>query len=39
MEVHQSPKNALSDASSMIDFNQLKEIVKVIKKIRGAIDG
>ncbi len=39
MEVHESPQDALSDASSMIDFNQLQEIIRIIKKIKGAIDG
>ncbi|MDP8253950.1 MAG: 3-deoxy-8-phosphooctulonate synthase [Candidatus Kaelpia aquatica] len=39
MEVHGNPEAALSDASSMIDFNQLQDTIRIIKKIKGAIDG
>ncbi len=39
MEVHSDPETALSDASSMIDFNQLQETIRVIKRIKGVING
>ncbi|MDP8215735.1 MAG: 3-deoxy-8-phosphooctulonate synthase [Candidatus Kaelpia imicola] len=39
LEVHENPEEALSDASSMIDFKQLQEIIRVVKKIKGAADG
>jgi len=37
LEVHKDPKNALCDASNMINFKELEHLLKQIKKIRQAL--
>ena len=37
LEVHKDPKNALCDATNMINFKELEHLLKQIKKIRQAL--
>ncbi len=37
IEIHKNPDSALSDGSNMIDFNQLKEIISIVKQIDGLV--
>ncbi len=37
LEVHKSPDKAPCDGPNMIDFKELKELIKIVKKIHGVV--